>query len=399
MEGAARILILLENEPYPYDTRVSQIARALVRAGYEVTVASPAALTFTAPEDVLDGVRVLRFRIPQEATGQVGYVREYALALRGLRAIVRRLERESPPDLVIACNPPDFLLLAARAAARRGARFAFDHHDLAPELFESKFGRRGLLHRALLAAERWSFRRADVVLSTNEAYAEIARERGGVPAERVFIVRNAPDPARIHPVEPDPSLRRGRAHLVTWIGRISVQEGLEGVVAAADELRRRGRDDVAFALVGPGDTRDQVVAETRRRGLEDMVALPGRVDAEGVRRYVCTASVCLSVDPHGPLNDRSTMIKVLEYMALGKPVIQTPLAEMVRLCGDATAFTRPGDPIDLADRIEELVDDPQRAAELGERARRHIEANGLTWPDQVPRLLQGVQAALASSSN
>jgi glycosyltransferase involved in cell wall biosynthesis len=399
MEPAARVLILLENEPYPYDRRVSQIAGALTGAGYQVTVAAPATPGFAGPdEEVLDGVRVLRFPAPPEGAGAAGYVREYWSGLRGLRRVARRVEREQPPDLVIACNPPDFLFLAARAARRRGARLVFDHHDLSPELFESKFGRRGAIHRVLVAAERWSFRRADIVLSTNDSYAEIARQRGGVAPDRVFVVRNGPHPDRIRLVDPDPALRRGRPHLVAWIGRMSVQEGLEAVVEAADELRRRGRDDVAFALVGPGDAREGLQAEVRRRGLEDAVVLPGRVDDDGVRRYISTAAVCLSVDPPGPLNDRSTMIKVLEYMAMGRAVVQTPLPEMVRLCGDATLYARPGDPTDLADRIEELLDDPARAADLGERARRRILDGGLTWPDQVPRLLQGVQRALAESS-
>jgi glycosyltransferase involved in cell wall biosynthesis len=274
----------------------------------------------------------------------------------------------------------------------------FDHHDLSPELFEEKFGKRGALHRGLLAAERRTFRRADVVLSSNDSYAEIARTRGGVPDERVFVVRNGPDPERIRPVEPVPELLRGRRHLVTWVGRMSIQEGLENAVGAAEELRRRGREDVSFALVGPGDARDGLIELVESRGLDDIVALPGRVDDEGVCRYVSTASVCISVDSPGPLNDRSTMIKVLEYMSLGRPVVQTPLPEMVRLCGDATAYARPDDPIDLADRIEELLDDPAKAADLGERARRHIAENGLTWPDQVPRLLTAVQSALAFSS-
>jgi glycosyltransferase involved in cell wall biosynthesis len=398
MEPAARVLILLENEPYPYDRRVSQIAGALNGAGYDVTVAAPATPDFGAADEVLDGVRVLRFPAPPEGSGAAGYLREYWAGLRGLRRIARRLEAEHPPDLVIACNPPDFLFLAVRGARRRGARLVFDHHDLSPELFESKFERRGPFHRALLAAERWSFRRADAVLSTNDSYAAIARERGGVPAERVFVVRNGPDPGRIRLVEPDPELRRGRRHLVTWIGRMSVQEGLDAVVEAADELRRRGRDDVAFALVGPGDAREGLVADVERRGLGDVVTLPGRVDDDGVRGYLSTASICLSVDPPGPLNDRSTMIKVLEYMALGRAVVQTPLPEMVRLCGDATLYARPRDPRDLADRIEELLDNPGRAAELGKLARQRIVDGGLTWPDQVPGLLRGVQSALAESS-
>lgn len=387
-------MILLENEPYPYDRRVAQIAAALTAAGYEVTVASPAGLSFTAPEEVLDGVRVLRFPPLPEGGGPLAYLREYVVAFARLRALARRLEREQPPDVVIACNPPDFLLHTARRSARRGAKLVFDHHDLSPELFESKFGRRGAFHRLLLAVERSAFRKADVVMSTNESYAEIARTRGGVPAERVFVVRNGPDPGRVYAVEPDQSLRRGREHLVVWVGRMSVQEGLETVLDAAEELvRQRGRRDIAFALVGPGDARAGLTADVQRRGLAASIDLPGRVDDDGVRRYVSTASICLSVDPPSPLNDRSTMIKVLEYMAMGQAVIQTPLPEMVRLCADATAFVRPGDAAELADRIEELLDEPRLRKDLGARARRQIAEGGLSWPDQIPELLRALTCA------
>ena len=396
MDRAARILILLENEGYPLDRRVSQIAVTLARNGYEVTVAAPR-LDAAAAEEEIDGVNVLRFPAPPQGTSAPAFLREYLMSLRGLRSIARRVERERPPDLVISANPPDFLFLAARSAARRGARLIFDHHDLAPELFEEKFGRRGIFHRALLMAERWSFRKADVVLSTNDSYADVARVRGGVPPDRIFVVRNAPDPDRIRAVDPDPRLRRGRKHLVAWVGRMSTQEGLETAVGAAAELRRRGRDDVSFVLVGSGSALDGLVEDVRKRGLDDVVAFPGQVEHAAVSRYVSTASICLNVDPHGPLNDRSTMIKVLEYMALGRPIVQTPLEEMVRLCGDATSYARPGDPIDFADRIEELIDDPAKAAVLGDRAQSRIAELGLTWPDQVPRLLTAVQTALGTS--
>jgi glycosyltransferase involved in cell wall biosynthesis len=398
MDGAARILILLENETYPLDRRVSQIAVTLADAGYDVTVAAPRP-DLAAAEEEVDGVRVLRFAAPPQGTSATAFLREYAVSLRALRSIARRVERERPPDVVISANPPDFLFLAARAAARRGARLIFDHHDLAPELFEEKFGRRGAFHRALLMAERWSFRKADVVLSTNNSYADVARARGDVPTDRIFVVRNAPDPDRISQVPPEPQLRRGREHLIAWVGRMSVQEGLETAVGAAEELRRRGRSDVSFALVGSGSALDGLVDDVHRRGLDDIVAFPGQVEHATVSRYLSTASICLNVDPHGPLNDRSTMIKVLEYMALGRPIVQTPLDEMVRLCGDATSYARPDDPIDFADRIEELLDDPAKAADLGDRARRRIVEKGLTWPDQVPRLLTAVQTALAASRN
>lgn len=385
------MLILLENEPYPYDRRVSQEATALVSAGYRVTVAAPAAGASAPGDEMHDGVRVLLFPRPPAGHRPLSYVLEYVAALRGLRRIARRLEREDPPDVVIACNPPDFLFAAAAPARRRGARLVFDHHDLSPELFEQKFGRRGWLHRALLATERYAFRRADAVLSTNDSYAELARQRGGMPADRVFVVRNGPDPRRIRPVAPRPELRLGRERLVLWLGRMSTQDGADQVVDVAGMVAAR-RNDVAFAVVGPGDARAKLWAEVQARGLADRVAMPGPVDDDLVRAYLSTADVCLSLDPAGPLNDRSTMIKVLEYMAAGRPVIQSPLPEMRRLCGDATRWAD-GAPA-AADAVVAVLDDPAEARRLGEAARARIDG-GLWWPDQVPALLGAVRAALA----
>jgi glycosyltransferase involved in cell wall biosynthesis len=391
--SGAHVLILLENEPYPYDRRVSQEARALTDAGFRVTVAAPTGGGSTEPDEDDNGVRVLRFRAPPEGSGPRAYVREYAAALRGLGGIARRLEREDPPDIVMACNPPDFLLAVAEPARHRGARLVFDHHDLSPELFEEKFGRRGTFHRLLLAAERYAFCRADVVLSTNDSYGEIARGRGGVAPGRVFVVRNGPDPGRIHPVPPRPELLRGRAHLVLWLGRMSTQENLDQLVDVAAILAQRGRDDIAFAAVGPGDARNALLADVRARGLDDRFELPGRVDDDLVRAYLSTADVCVSLERSSPMNDRSTMIKVLEYMAAGRPVVQSPLAEMQRICGDATAWASGA--ASMADEIAGLLDNPGEARRLGAAARARIEG-GLLWPDQAPRLVEAMHTALAS---
>ena len=390
---SARVLILIENQPYPADRRVSLEARALRDAGYDVTVVAPTGPRSPDRATVLDGVRVLPFPRPPGGEGATGYAREYGVAGVRLAASLRRLWSEPPFDVVMACNPPDFLLQLARPYRRRGAALIFDYHDPAPELFEAMFGRRGPLHRALLAIERGAFRAADVVMTVNEPCAELVRERGGVDAERVHVVRNCPDPARFHPVPPRPELRRGRRHLVLWIGQIARKEKIGTLIDAADELvNRRGRDDVAFAIVGPGAVRSELAAHAQSRGLGDVVDLPGEADDTLLRDYIATADVCVSVDPRNALNDRSVMIKVLEYMICGRAVVQFPLAEMVRLCGDATAYARDGDALDLADHVARLLDDPAERAALGARAAARMHA-GLTWPHEVPALLGAFRQA------
>jgi glycosyltransferase involved in cell wall biosynthesis len=208
------------------------------------------------------------------------------------------------------------------------------------------------------------------------------------------VIYNGPDPERFHPVEPRPELRMGRDHLVLWVGRISRKEGLSLLLsAAADLVHRERRTDVAFAIVGTGDIQGELEAEIKMRGLEETVFMAGHIaDDELLRAYMATAAICLSLDEHSPLNDRSLMIKVLEYMAVGRPIVQFPLAEIKRVCGDTAVYARNGDAGDLAVKIGELLDDGDRREQLGAAARERV-LDGLTWPDQVPMLLAAVERA------
>jgi glycosyltransferase involved in cell wall biosynthesis len=390
-----RVLILIENQPYPGDRRVHMEAVALQQAGYEVTVVAPTGVRSPNCETVLDGVRVIPFPAPPAGGGALGYAREYGVAMARIAAVLRRLRREPPFSAVIACNPPDTLLHLARPFRRRGAGLIFDYHDPAPELFEAMFDRRGPLHRVLLGLERAAFRTADVVMTVNDSCADLVRERGGVADKRVHVVRNCPDPGRFFPSAPVPSLRCGREHLVLWLGHIARKEGLDLLIEAADELvNRRGRSDVAFAIVGPGTVRDELAEAAHARGLRDVVHLPGEADDGRLREYIATADVCVSVDPRNELNDRSLMIKVLEYMIMGKAVVQFPLLEMQRTCGDATAYARDADPIDLADQIAGLLDDGERRAALEQRAAERARGS-LTWSHEVPTLLRAVDQGIA----
>ena len=394
-----RILVILEPLPYPFDARVRAEVEALIDAGYEVTVACPTGFGLSSLEEEVGGVRVLRFPAPPGGLGVVGYLREYGVAQLRLRRLVRKAEEGGGIDVVVVCNPPDLLVLLALPLKRRGAGVVLDYREISPELYEAKFGRRGLVYRLLLFGERLAFRHSDAVMTVSEPCARIARERGGVARERIFMVGNGPDPRRIFPVDARQDLLGGHAQLVLWLGAMSSQEGLERLIEAADQIVNGwGRHDVGFALVGPGDAHADIRREIDRRGLGDAVNLVGLVDDELVRAYMATADVCVGVDVRNDMNDRAAMRKVLEYMAMGRPVVQFPLQEMRRLCGDAAVYARDGDAADLARQIAELLDDPDRRAELGERARRHVWEQGLMWPDQVPALLAAVEAALEAGA-
>jgi glycosyltransferase involved in cell wall biosynthesis len=387
------VLVLLEALPYSMDPRVRAQVAALRDAGFDVTVACPTGGRPEAGELGDEGLRVRCFKAPRPGRGAVGYVREYGLALARLARVVRTVARERPVDFVLVCTPPDLLIALTRPLARRGAAVIVDYREISPELFEVKFGRRGVAHRALLLAERYALSHADAVTTVSRSCAELAIGRGGVDPSRLFLVGNGPDPARVHRVAPWPELRRGRRHLVLWLGMMSTQEGLGCLVeAAAHIVHGRGRDDVHFAIVGPGDARDELRRRIDALGLGDVVELPGGVGDELVRAYVSTADVCVGVDARNAMNDRAAMRKVLEYLALGKAVVQFPLVEMQRLCGDATVYARNGDAADLAERICALLDDEPSRRELEDAALRRA-SEGLMWPQQVPALLAAVETA------
>ncbi|MFE3651380.1 glycosyltransferase family 4 protein, partial [Streptomyces sp. NPDC059152] len=319
-DGAARrALILVENLSVPFDRRVWQECTTLRDAGWEVHVICPRGeKRDTEPEAEIDGVRIHRYPLRAATGGPAGYLREYGSALWHTARLARKV---GPVDVVHACNPPDLLFLPALWLKRRGARFVFDQHDLVPELYLSRFDRgEDLLYRAVCALERRTYRAADIVLATNESYRDVAVRRGGKRPEDVFVVRSAPAVERFQPVPPEPELKRGKPHLLCYLGVMGPQDGVDYALRALAKLRDElGRTDWHAVFVGGGDAFDAMVELSRRLGLAEQVEFTGRIPDADLVRQLSTADVCLSPDPRNPLNDVSTMNKVLEYMAMGRP--------------------------------------------------------------------------------
>lgn len=383
-----RVLIIVENLPSPFDRRVWQEATTLAAHGYEVSIICPTGKGFEKKREVIDGIHIYRHDLPLDARGTAGYALEYGAALISEFVLAWRVLLTRGFDVIHACNPPDdIFLVGGFFKLFFGKRFLFDHHDINPELYEAKFGRRDLFHRLMLRLERWTFRTTDVSIATNESYRRIAIERGGMAPERVFVVRSGPSLERMRIVPPVPELKCGRRYLVGYVGVMGVQEGLDLLLKAVSHIvHARGRRDVHFGLVGGGPELEHLKALAVELGVADFVTFTGRVPDRKLLEMLNTADLCVNADAFNAMNDKSTMNKIMEYMALGKAVVQFDLTEGRVSAGEASLYARRNDPVDMAERILELLDDPLRRAAMGAFGRRRVETE-LAWDHEAPKLL------------
>ncbi|MEM6847382.1 MAG: glycosyltransferase family 4 protein [Pseudomonadota bacterium] len=382
-----RVLILVENLAVPFDRRVWHECLTLKGAGAEVSVICPIGQGYDARYENINGVHIYRHTLPADGEGALGYLREYSVALWQEMRISLRIKRQHGFDTIQACNPPDLLFLVALPFKLFGrTRFVFDHHDVNPELYEAKFERRGFFHRLLLLFERLTFKTADVVMSTNESYAEIAGDRGKVDPRDNFIVRSGPNLARLKVVPPEPAWRNGRDHMIGYIGVMGDQEGLDLFLETARVMvYERGRN-VQFVLMGDGPALEGLRALAAELGVADYITFTGWANDEIVFPVLSTADVCVGPDRVNAMNDKSTMNKVLEYMAFSRPIVQFNVTEGRRSAGDASLYAKVNDPVDFADRIIELLDDPDRRAEMGQLGHERIFGE-LSWDHQVDSLI------------
>ncbi len=398
-----RVLYLNENSSFPYDNRARREMGTLRDAGAEVLVICPAfeggpgwegckraGLRGTSVEH-FDGHEIWYYPFPEYGHSLQGHLGEYVVSLAWLQRLAWRAFRQRGFDAIYAVNPPDLLWPIAAQFQALGKKFVFDHYDLNPELFQDRFGDNPAAMRALplvKAMERATITLADRVISTNASYRRIAIERCGKDPSKVIIVRNGPDPKNFYPDTPDPIARSKGKLVVGYLGNMNPQDGIDEIIEMARILRfERGRADIGFVLVGQGDSYKDVIALRDRLGLTEQIHMPGRLPMEGVRACLSAADICVQPDPPGGLNNLSTMNKVMEYMAMGKPVIAHQLKETMVSGGDVAVYTRTPDAAGLVERVLELADDPARRQALGEAGLRRCD-EVLAWRHQAPCLLR-----------
>lgn len=379
--SGSRVLMIVENLSVPADPRVWLEARTLREYGYQVCVICPTGEGRDAtPYESIDGVHIYRYSLPAGGTTYFHYVREYGLATLKTLALSVGVWRRHGFDVIHAANPPDTWFAIGLLYRLFGKKYIFDQHDLAPELFRARFpGRTRHLGTLMTLLETCSYRVADVVITTNESQKDRAIHRGGCRPEKVFVVRNGPDLREFRHVTPEPELKGGRRYLLTYIGVMGVQDGVDCALRALRELvHERGRRDVSLVLMGAGDQLPTLKTLTHDLELDAHVTFTGWVGREDLLRYLTVTDIGLTPDPSNALNDHSTMLKTMEYMAMGKPLVAFDSPETRYSAQEAALYAAPNLVSDFADKIEMLLDDEDLRMRMGAYGRWRVERD-LCW--------------------
>ncbi len=384
-----RILIMVENLPSPFDRRVWMEATTLTEEGYEVSIICPKGKGYEKSYEVIDEIHIYRHPMPPEISSVFGYLTEYATAVFWEFYLAHRVWWERGFDIIHICNPPDLLFLTAGwFKLIKGVKVIFDHHDINPEMYEAKYGRRDIFYYGLRLVERLTFALADTVIATNESYREIALTRGRKRPEDVFVVRSGPDLSRFQPVPVNEVYKRQKQYLVGYVGVMGEPEGIDYLLESIRHIiYDQKRQDIHFMLIGSGPMFKQLQNLTVQLGIEEFVEFTGRVSDEELLARLSSCDVCVNPDKKMTYNDKSTMNKIMEYMAMGKPIVQFDLIEGRRSAEDASAYAKGNDAIDFADKILELLANPERRTQMGAIGLRRMEEK-LEWRYQIPTLLK-----------
>ena len=389
-----KVLIIVENQTVPTDPRVMNEARSLHANGYQVTVLCPKRKRHPQGYELMDGIHVYRHPMPREGDSAAGYLWEYGGALFWEFLYSWWIYFRRGFNVIQGCNPPDNIFLVALPFKLLGVKYIFDNHDANPELYLSKYGKKTGLYKILVWLEKMTYRFSDSVMVTNASYKGLAINRGFVAAENVFIVRNGPNLETFKAVPPNDALKNGKPYMVGYVGCMGSQDGLDILVEVADHLRKSGRNDVRFVCVGEGSELPKLAQMVKERDLSETMTFTGRISDADLLEVLSTADVCVNPDRPCEMNNISTMIKIMEYMALGKPIVQFESKEGRFSAGEASLYADKVDQVpDFAEKILWLLERPEECKRMGAYGRRRIEVE-LAWEYSIPNLLGAYQTAL-----
>jgi glycosyltransferase involved in cell wall biosynthesis len=390
------VLIIVENLPVPFDRRVWQEATTLREAGAEVSIICPRMKGYTTAFEQLDGIDIYRHPLPIEATGALGYLVEYGTSIFWWYYYATKIFIRKRFHVIHGCNPPDLIFTVALPFKLFGVKYVFDHHDINPEFYLAKFGKKDFFYGLMLLFERLTFRVADFSIATNESYKEIAIRRGKMSADKVVVIRSGPKLDRLRLGPGDPKYKKGRQYLIGYLGTISEAEGIDLLLMAVQKVVDR-RQDVQFAIIGGGTGQADMKALSEKMGLTAYVDFYGRVSDELMVDVLNTTDVCVNPDKPSEMNNLSTMNKIMEYMALKKPIVQFDLKEGRFSAQKASLYARPNDLDDFAEKIMSLLDHEALRTDMGEFGYRRV-LHDLSWEHEQGKLLQFYNAVLAPTS-
>lgn len=387
--SVGNVLIIVQNLPVPFDRRVWLEAQTLRKHDCNVSVICPKSVTCSKSYERIQDISIYRYKMPIEARGIFGYFFEFIYAWLATALLSLRVLKNEGFDVIQACNPPDTYFMLAAIYKLFGKKFVFDHHDLSPEMFSAKFSSKyPVLFKALCLLERLTIKTADLVISTNESYKTVAIKRGRRLPKDVYVLRTGPDLSKLQLHTPNPFFKHGKKHLVTYLGEMCSQDGVDYMLRGIDYIvHRLNRRDIQFVLMGGGPAMPEFREMSRQMGLAEWVRFTGRVSDEVVSHYLSTSDICIAPDPMNEWTNSSTMNKVLEYMSFAKPVISFDLKETRVSAQNAALYIKPNDTRALGKAVINLLADPITRHQMGYAGYMRVH-NKLSWNHTHTNLLK-----------
>ena len=383
-----KVVIIVENLPLPFDRRVWQESCALIEAGIEVFIICPKGKDYTLSYEKINNIHIYRHSLPFEANGALGYLYEYSCALFYQRKLLKHIwNKHNGFDVIQACNPPDLIYLNVKKYIKKGVKFIFDHHDINPELYIAKFNRKDFFYNLLLYFEKQTFKTCHLSIATNNSYKQIAINRGKMKKEDIFVVRSGPDLNRLKIQEPILSYKKNKLITIGYIGVIGQQEGIDHLLKSIDKLIREfNYTDFHCYIIGDGPTKKEMHDLSNSMCLNEYVTFTGRIADSEVLNILNTCNICVNPDLYNTMNDKSTMNKVMEYMALGKPIVQYDLTEGKISAKESSLYARPNDIMDFTKKIYNLITDKSKRKSMGSIGKKRI-LEKLNWDIEKPKYL------------